>query len=216
MKAPTTLLSLSGGIDSVACLYWWLRERPDQPLLCHHIRLRSRRMEREGAAVDAVVEWLHKRGMTNFTVLKSDFAFGSVGCCVRDTELVSMFAGIVLNSRHGRSVHQLIQTTPLDEYERLGASAIAGITERRQLLATNLARRPVRLFNPLRRMRKVDVIANIPKELFELCWYCRSPQPDGSTCGKCHTCIQVAPFFNQSNQGKHNEHIKPVYPTTKN
>src|SRR5690606_7576328 len=54
-----------------------------------------------------------------------------------------------------------------------------------------LARRKIRLIRPKKKYTKAEFLADMPPELFQLCWYCRNPGIRGEPCHQCHTCKHV-------------------------
>jgi 7-cyano-7-deazaguanine synthase in queuosine biosynthesis len=60
---------------------------------------------------------------------------------------------------------------------------------RRQILRSTTGRN-INFVYKLTSMTKQQVIETMPEELFELCWYCRTPH-NNRKCGNCMTCKAV-------------------------
>lgn len=186
-----TLLNFSGGIDSTYVLYNWLKSNPDKKILVHHIHIRNRenRFDKEAESVQKILEWLRKKGLDNFEYIESVFDYRQTkGLCL-DGLVINFFTALI--SEGYPEIRYTLLCTPLDEKLRLGHNLDSRRRRYESLrnavgVGVNLSAKEVVID-----MFKQEIIAALPPDLYELTWYCRRPQEDGSTCGECHTCKQV-------------------------
>jgi len=197
-----TMLNLSGGLDSVYAMYVYLTGNNDKNLLVHHIvmpRADNIRWEIERDAVSKTLDWFNKNGMSNFVYRESIFDLGDVNNRPLDSVIVGFITSVLLRDPRYHSIKYLINTTPKDEYHRLGSH----LDRRRRMTSVirqevfkdnfRLAdcRRPVESLYYLKSMMKGDIIASTPQELIDVAWSCRNPTKDRQACNRCHTCIQI-------------------------
>ncbi len=179
----TTLLQLSGGIDSAYVLWKWLKENPDKYCLVHHIVLinREKRHEKELEACDKILRWLDSQGLNNYFYIQNTFDYGNMTEVIWDVEICGFLAGVLLRADRWKNVDNILLT----QYDRNTEREMS----RRQILRTT-ARRNINFIYKLDTMTKQQVIEDMPKELFNICWYCRTPI-NGRKCGNCMTCKTV-------------------------
>lgn len=189
----------SGGIDSVACAYQALTE--GQRLVLHHIRLANHegRQDVEDAAVAAVLEWFRNEGLTSFTFSHSVFDYGNMPWIPKDVNVWAFVAAILLASPKHRIVKSMIVPRHVDAFGHVSdpAKRAALAARSNQLIhgyQQMIAGRQVSLEFPIGKLRKPDIMALIPPELLERCWWCRKPV-EGKPCHKCITCVQVDPVL---------------------
>ncbi|AER47556.1 QueC-like queuosine biosynthesis [Mycobacterium phage DS6A] len=192
--AADTLLMLSGGIDSVFCL--WRRVQAGLPTRTHHVVLRDRegRHRVEAEAVRDVLGWLRDRGGADLIEhTESRVHFGDVRWIPQNYHLWAYWAGVLLAAPANRGITRVVIPRHADAFagqapdgprgQRSDAAYLGHI----ELIA---GRRPV-LEYPIIGMTKADEIAAMPAELLRLCWWCRRPDPGGRPCRRCYTCRQV-------------------------
>ena len=179
------LLTLSGGIDSTYALWKLLRE--GRRLLVLHVDLNSHegRVRHEDKAVQRITRWLRGQGLHRFELVTAKFDYGTLGWITRDVEVIRFIAGVTLASPSRRHIDTVI-ASGIAEDPHLPDAEVARI----RAILESAARRPIAIERPIRHMAKAEIIADMPPELFRLCWYCRKPQ-QGRTCGKCRTCKHV-------------------------
>lgn len=178
-----TLIQLSGGIDSTYVLWKWLKENPNKFAIVHHINLKSYedRDLKELEAVDNILKWLDKNGLNNYFYIQSVFDYGDIPGATHDVNVCGYFAGIIFRTR--RFHHTNRQHLPI--YKTNSEREI----KRRQL--TNfISDKEVEFIYPLKGKEKWQIIEELPEELFNLTWYCRSPI-DNKRCQKCFSCNDV-------------------------
>src|SRR5690554_6553651 len=95
-----TLLNLSGGIDSVYCLYQYVLR--GEPLYIHHINLKNRegRNEKEAKAVSDVLSWADSQGY-KYEYIETAFDYGDIRRLLADIEVVGIMTGVVARARKG-------------------------------------------------------------------------------------------------------------------
>jgi len=178
-----TLIQLSGGVDSTYVLWKWLVENPDKIAIVHHIELKSYegRYEMELQAIDVILKWLDSNGLKNYIYLQNTFDYGNIPSSIYDVELCGFHAGFIL-----RSV-RFIDTNKV-HIPVYGATTER--EERRRKVLSFTARREIDCIYPLYGREKWEIIEELPEELFNLTWYCRSPL-NNKKCGICFTCREV-------------------------
>lgn len=181
----SSLIQLSGGIDSTYVLWKWLQENPGEFCVVHHINFKGvyeDRLSEERQAVDKILKWLDSKGLTNYFYVENSFDYGNFTSSVYDVELCGFLAGVLFFSNRWSSVKKMIHSIYDYESER---------EEKRRKLMELTSERNIESIYPLKNKKKWQVIMELPTELFEMCWYCRDPESPGIPCGRCNTCQQV-------------------------
>ena len=190
---------MSGGIDSTYCLWQYLKKNPKKTLLVHHVRLDSPRIEQEAKAVMDVLDWCRRQGLKNFVYEESGFSKGTVKRDL-DVYVVMFMTGLILKGRKYKQLKEILIPTPKDEYERLSPVSLSRNQRRAQRIRRALIEGDdvvvkicddVKEVRPIKDKYKIELIEEMPKDLFELTWWCRWPDDKGEPCKKCHTCKQV-------------------------
>lgn len=191
---PTTLIQLSGGIDSVYIVWKYLKENPNEVFLIHHINLINNegRWEKEKEAVDNVLNWLNENELTNYYYLENTFDYGDLHYIINDVEICGFHIGMILRNPRWSSLKRVIMPIYNKESDReLRKSELIKLVGYNNLIDIEY---------PLYSKTKEDVIREIPKELLDMCWYCRRPSALTKVikpCGFCHTCQEVKEALNK-------------------
>lgn len=190
MNQIETFIAFSGGIDSTYNLWRWLKDNPDDIILVHHVTYYNQegRAEYEKKAVDQVLDWLRKNGLTNFHYVESILDLRQFRRIGLDTITLASLHGTLLKGYW--EVKYWVTNTPKNEYSRLGDGVMARREKAKEIIKVITGKRYQSVYG-LDKMTKREIINSMPKELFELTWWCRRPKEDGTVCGKCHTCKQV-------------------------
>lgn len=192
---PTALLMLSGGIDSVAALHKHLIET-DEPIRTHHVKLLNweGRARFEALAVKKALAWARRNGHANRIIhSESTTDYGTLRYIVADHHTWGHWAAIVLANPRSAGITRIIRTMHIDDSIRDGAvqpDKQGRIREAWEKPIELIAKRGIEFVWPLREMTKAQVIQSLPRELLEVCWYCRRPKR-GRPCNECRTCQQV-------------------------
>jgi len=90
-----TLLNLSGGIDSLWCLWDYARRR--EPLLIHfcHLINFTGRGDYELEAVDKILAWIDENEPFDYKLIKTRFDYGNARI-VQDKEVIGFLSGVIL------------------------------------------------------------------------------------------------------------------------
>lgn len=185
-QSHTVLSNLSGGIDSVYGTYKLLLA--GERVLIHHCHLTSRyRMRYESMAVEKVLAWFDSQGLTNYEYIDSAAVLPPAPHMqrMRDPEIVMAMAGTILRARPW--------------IKRLAYWNIVGDTStkypdgkvikaRTRMMYICARRRNIHIERPLQEMTKTQILADMPRDLFELAFWCRFPHEDGTPCMKPCTC----------------------------
>lgn len=189
------MLMLSGGIDSVAALYKHLTET-DEPIRTHHVKLLNweGRARYEAVAVQKVLAWARRNGHSHRIIhSQSTTDYGSLRYIVADHHTWGYWAAIVLANPRSAGITRIIRTMHIDDSIRDGVvqpDKQGRIREAWEKPIELIAKRGIEFVWPLREMTKAQVIQSLPRELLEVCWYCRRPQR-GKPCNECRTCKHV-------------------------
>lgn len=181
-----TLLMLSGGVDSTWCL--WDRVQRGLSTRTHHVHLTDRegRRDVEARAVRDVLQWMDDNGgreLIDHT--ESSVDFGELWI-PPNYFLWAYWIGAISAQSAGLNYRTIIDPLTADDHpEAADASDRAYET-----LARLMTGRVPNIEHPIRHMRKADLIAAMPAELVDLCWWCRFPRA-GQACHSCHTCQLV-------------------------
>jgi hypothetical protein len=188
---PTTLIQLSGGIDSAYVIWDWLKKNPDEVCLIHHINLINHegRYKVEQQAVYNILSWLDAQGLTNYIYLENTFNYGNLSFIIKDVELCGFHIGIIVRNPRWEKLKKVLLPIYNNETKREGI--------RRNIIKELSYGKKIELQYPLRDTTKKEVINKMPKELFEKCWYCRTPN-NFISCGNCKTCKEVLKIKNGS------------------
>jgi hypothetical protein len=195
---PVALIQLSGGLDSTYCLYDWLKNNPDKFIVVHHINLINHegRCDLEKKAVYNILNWFDSKGLNNYFYLENTFDYGNLRFIIKDVEVCGFHIGAILRNKRWKSINEVIM--PIYEPEianrQKRAAAIAKLVSMRKNLL---------LSYPIKNKTKSFVLDGMPKELINLCWYCRNPV-NSKTCGKCKTCkdVQLAKNITKEDENK--------------
>lgn len=189
-----TLIHFSGGIDSTYVLWKWLKDNPNKYAIVHHINLKSyeNRNEKELEAVDKILRWFDTQGLKNYFYIESGFDYGTIPGTNADVEVCGYFAGTILKTNRFYNVTK----NHLPIYKR-----DSDREERRRFITNFVSRKEIEFIYPLYGKEKWQVISEIPEELFNLTWYCRTPL-EGEKCQRCFTCQDVEKSFNRIEEEK--------------
>jgi 7-cyano-7-deazaguanine synthase in queuosine biosynthesis len=185
-QQPTTIIQLSGGIDSAYVLYEWLKNNPNEYCLVHHIKLKNHegRISMESKAVKSILKWLTDNGITNYIYLESGFDYGNLGFIIKDVEVCGFFLGVIIRNNKWTKIKEILMPIYKPEAGKRHTRA----QNIRKMVGFN--KKYIEVKFPIKHLEKVDVLKMIPKDLFELCWWCRTPV-ESNVCGKCKTCKEV-------------------------
>ncbi len=192
---PTTLIQLSGGIDSTYILWKWLLEHPTETCIVQHIVLKNSegRIDVEKNAVYKILEYLKSKNLTNFIYIENYVDYGRLGIPIKDVELCGFFASMILRVKKWRFIKEILlpiyDPHTQRESRRLEIMKIIGVSPSTKILY------------PLENKLKSDIIKEMPEDLYNLCWYCRKPQ-NGQKCEKCPTCVEVKECWETINKEK--------------
>jgi hypothetical protein len=182
---PKAIIQLSGGLDSAYCLYDWLKNNPDDFIVVHHINMINHegRGKFEQKAVYDILGWLDKNGLNKYIYLENTFDYGNIKYIIKDVEVCGFHIGLILRNKRWASVKDVI--LPIYEPEMANRQKRAA-----KLIQMVSMKSTLNLIYPIKNTSKQETISKMPKELYELCWYCRKPL-NNKPCGTCHTCKSV-------------------------
>ena len=188
------LLMFSGGLDSTYLLYKLLKESDDH-LWVHHIQLMSKenRWREERKAVKQIIQYC-KSNIRDFSYSESIWKFNFTKYFAYDIEVVAFVAAQIIPNIYSKNLGPVYVVTGRVKNDDEAQSSL-NQTEHTDLLWKTLCKRHSgkvinELHRPIRHMYKKELIPELPKELFDMVWYCRRPQ-NGQVCNVCRTCLQM-------------------------
>lgn len=193
------IVNLSGGIDSTYLLWKYLKE--GRNVLVHHCSIKNfeGRIVPESIAVNKILKWLIRNNLNNFKFLNSYFDYGNLNFIVRDIEVIGFLTGVILRNPLHKNIKEIaISANANDESNNPNEQSVV---RRKELLSSIMPRKEFEGYEldcqisfPIINMTKKEIMKDMPKDLLELCWFCRKPIADGDTflpCKKCKTCKEV-------------------------
>lgn len=183
-------LGISGGLDSAYMAYRLLSM--GHPLLLHHCTYRTsqNRWPHEETAYQAVLDWLTAQGLTDWTLLTTDVSFrSSVGYWFLDYEYLFWIAGVHLRNRNRHDIKHVVVPSHAES-----RNTQSRLFRRMYETMSRTAERPIQAIHPMARYTRPQIIGDMPPDLVDLCWWCRTPK-DGEPCHECNTCKVVDDAF---------------------
>ncbi len=185
---------VSGGLDSVAAVYKLLTETECEIIMGHvSLQNREKRWEAENIAIGNLYQYLSKN-IRPFGFNESTFRFNHKNFMGWDVDVTNGFIAsqILVGEKNARYVASGLNKSDLERsrvVDRAGRTVniIDGATE-------GLVEFKPKFVRPVRDMYKSDMIDQLPEELVQLTWSCRTPVRNESSwtrCGKCYTCQEM-------------------------
>ena len=195
-----TLVLFSGGIDSTAALLWML-DNTDDNIEAHHIILKTKqnRHELELQASDKIINWMTENKRP-FKYTESIIDLGSEFGGNLDMYTYMWVAGMKAQQKLGNldrvvtgrlqpfnqdiserrkhrterveAMFDILVAQSFDETEKIPEMIQSPILEKHQAYQSTPK---IECFKPLLNMTKGEVISLLPKELLDMCFYCRKP-----------------------------------------
>ncbi len=192
-----TLINFSGGVDSTFYLYQYLKNNPNKDLLVFHLKMTNfqGRQAYEYKAVKDILKWLSDHGYSNYKYLEAAFDYGDMDGKIMDVAVIAFMNGILLGDPKYEKIVNILSCVnrwdPTPTAPRIkDARAIRSLVLKSRWPKVEVKRSNFNFLDPYRKYRKSEMLTEMPRELFDLTWYCRQPQ-EGKTCGKCHACVMV-------------------------
>lgn len=194
------LINLSGGVDSVYALWQHVKNGGD-PLLHHcHLITPSGRHTYEKQAVRRVMRWLMDHGYGAPKLVETTFAAGTAGYNLQDVEVIGfMTANVLLHPAH-RDIDTVIISANSGDLAQ-GPGYERRVANRNTIIQTLVSDRDIRFEYPIADVSKQEMVRTMPSDLLAACWWCRRPRRNGSTCGNCRPCREVAEGLSQRRSG---------------
>jgi len=186
-----TLINFSGGIDSLWCLWDYARRR--EPLLVHYCHLVNwtGRGDHELKAVQNALAWIDEYEPFDYKLIMTRFDYGNMRI-VQDKEVIGFLSGIILRDNR-YPLQNLIISSNAQDVERM-PYYIRSEADRLRLLE-GVGRRRLRYLYPIMGKTKEQLMRELPRDLLDLAWFCRTPSKQGYPCGRCQTCTKVLPIL---------------------
>ena len=199
----THFINFSGGVDSTYYLWKWLQENRSEKVIIHHCLLFQSRRIVEKKATDAILAYFRSQGWTNFDYVETEFSKKGINSLLYDIEIVFFMGGLLL--KKFRKVHTIIMSRcreelygnlPLRKHFQGKDASLNNFQSPNNRVSVAvqtiqlLAHRNIKVISPYQEKPKAEMIKEMPRELFELTWYCRNPK-NGMPCEKCFNCRRV-------------------------
>ena len=194
----TTLVMVSGGLDSTAMLLKLLEETNDR-LHVHHIRM-ANRQGRDGAeqrAIERVIAWCRDHCRA-FRYSESGLDFRTLEAIPIDYLSVAFVAcQVAIDTPGCDRIAVGTLAADLDEIRRSVTSAQRQVFEAMYACyrARNVGEPVIEWIYPVYTMSKAEIVLRLPAELREAAWSCRTPVPTSEgyrICGQCKPCRKRA------------------------
>jgi 7-cyano-7-deazaguanine synthase in queuosine biosynthesis len=191
-----TLINISGGVDSIYCAWKLLTENPNETFLLHHIVSsktvlpKNSRLKLEKNSVDKFIEYLKKHNVNNFVYIESKrYRLDSKIKAIQDIEMVGIYTGIIL--RTYKNIENIVISANSEDLVQMNGYQTRSKT-RFEIIDALSRNHPINYLYPIKDMTKKEISNSMPADLLQLCWYCRKPNMDGSTCGTCQPCKNIS------------------------
>ncbi len=199
----TILVMLSGGLDSVYMLYYYLTETK-HPLHVHHISTRYPQLNRwikEDPACKEIVDYC-RRNYRDFEYSESRFDMEKLDDVGKDSDLhllvASKLAPNLKGEKNALAVGHLYDddddpTIPMPHRVDKLWWALRERMNMKERVSPDI-RKPL----VVRKITKQFVCDNLPDDLLRLCWSCRKPDFSyavAAPCGFCNTCERIEKSF---------------------
>lgn len=204
-----TLIPLSGGFDSTACLLKALEEAKQlgKDVLVLHVenKTQENRSFPESVAVSKILEYIQSQGYTNYKLFNPAINYKDLPH-LKDIETIGFFIATAL-----RVPHWTIEsvTIPMSAYDKIQDELektpegllYADRSRRRYNLIKAITEKEVDYVFPIEKLDREAVIRLVPKELRSHIHFCRKPHGAiGGTCGRCRTCLNTLPVLQKINK----------------
>ena len=194
------LLMLSGGLDSTYLAWKLIQEK--EPIHFHHISIRNDvelMWKHQYDSVQNIIKFIEDQGYS-FTYSFSRFDFYGFHKLGFDSDLIMVVAQKVAQNFDLRfkDINVVMGWAPL------GLTNPRIIKRARKNISQNIWTALVnsievrdginfKIQTPLidRNISKSDALREMPPELINMTWTCRTPTEDGSPCGTCHACVDL-------------------------
>lgn len=189
-----TIIPISGGVDSTAAAYHYLKSHPNETVLLLHVHLKNGetaiRSQLERQSVLKVVEYFKSNSLNNFEFKEAgiDYTSGGEIPPVWDIETINFFVGVYVRDT---SIVQMVKGTNFDDFQQEDFMDRIESSEEVFYAISRMKKGEFKFLFPQKEMTKQEVHQSIPEELLELTWSCRRPQSNNGhyvPCGVCDTC----------------------------
>lgn len=192
---PTTLIHLSGGLDSTFVLWQHLTQNTNDHVLVHHVLLQhliENRIDVERQAVNSILAELRAMKLTNFTYYESWFAYGTLPrITIKDIQIVAVFSSIILKTPQFASITTI--KLPWHFGEVHNEEIRKGYRVRNMLSA--LEAPEIKFDFPIENLTRSDLYNQLPENIRKYVRSCRKPHINGGNpCRACATCLE---YINQ-------------------
>ena len=179
------LILWSGGLDSTACLYWHLKNT-DYQIHVHHVKLlnRGKMMTRQLDAVGNMNPILQKiRPFELTTSTQYAHILGDVFICVVDGMRIA----------YAKEYDEVIVSTTINEGPPWPVLRMVHKVVQAANQNDVYTKHRIKFKTPFRKTFTKEMCWNeLPKELQEKVWWCRSH--DGELCSECFQCTEMKKF----------------------
>ena len=195
-------INFSSGVDSTYYLWKLLKENPGKRIFVHHCLLFKRRREVEKIATDNILQYFRDNGMGNFHYTETVFSKKGISGKLYDIEPIYFLTGLILKNEKYKDIQNIY--IPICREEMKGTWKIhlqrgkpwkeyddkENRFYKSMLYCNNAAGRSFDYHSPWFNKTKKEMIDEMPKELFDMIWYCRRPAQN-KPCKACFNCKRV-------------------------
>lgn len=199
-------INFSGGVDSTYYLWRWLKENPNKKIFVHHCLLFKNRREVEKIATDNILRYFRDNGLPNFEYTETEFSKKGIKATLYDIEPIYFLAGLILKSKSYNSIQHILFPVCFEEVHGTRLAHLRSgrpwsqfkdkntRTYKIMLYCNTVAGRTFEYHSPYYNKTKKQMIQEMPRELFEMTWYCRAKKTkpvDNKPCNNCFNCNRV-------------------------
>lgn len=212
-KKYTSIVNLSGGVDSTFLLLKYLSEQKN--VVVHHCNMINGegRYLAEKSATSKVITWLKDNGLSTFEYYESGFDYGNLPYILKDIEVIAVFTSAILRAPSFHHIEEIaVSANATDESNN---PHDISVINRQSIL--NTLKPPfveAKLTFPIIHISKEDMVRSLPVDLLQLTWFCRKPtyynadnekvhyrDEDSAvyaeTCKRCIPCVKIFPVLEE-------------------
>lgn len=197
----STLISVSGGVDSIYYAYRFITENPEELVLLHHCEYSKKRGKFEYESFVSLINYLKSNGYTNFDITITQNSLRGIPGKVMDIIPIYCKIGIIVKNIESidrvimpRCLEEVVSNTSLKTHLGKGKTLNSFVGDNRVAQAMALVRiissRDIYFFSPYQHMTKKSMLESLPQELKDVVWSCRKPI-NNKPCGKCYACKRL-------------------------
>jgi len=173
----TVMVNFSGGIDSTLVALKALQT--DHNIILHHVILKNKmnRWRPELKAVQRLLSLFEQD--YSFEYIETTLDTNNINMTYDSLYTTQMASAICFSRQHFKAIHEVWMGFNKDDN-------LAFFDYQRVLEAP--FNNPPKLIMPLKNKTKKEIIKELPDKYLQECFWCRTPNKNGTPCCNCHAC----------------------------